>query len=96
MGAVRKIEIALSEAIAAELDDAVASGEYRNTDEAVRAAIEAWAHRRHDHDEANVERLRHLIADGIASGAPTEVTDAWFDSIKQRGRERLKALRKAG
>lgn len=96
MGAVRKFEIALREEDAAELDQAVASGEFQDAASVVREALEAWTDRRHEHDEANIERLRRLVAEGLASGEPKEVTDAWFESIKQRGSERLKAKREAG
>lgn len=94
MGAVRNLTVALSDEVAAELDGAVANGEYETTDEVVRAALDAWWRGRTATGEDSA-RLRQLWLEGLASGTPTEVTDDWFEEVKRRGKKRLAAVRSA-
>lgn len=94
MGAIRRIEIVMDEDIAAEAEDAVAAGEFATLDDVVRSAFEAWYERRLEAPE-NVERLRRLWEEGLASGPAVEMTGDWFEDIKRRGRERAGAARDA-
>lgn len=91
MGAVRKISVALTEELAAEIEQAVASGDYVSTSEVIREALRGWKGRRAGQDEA--ARLRALWEEGLASGEARPVTEEWFDSIGERGLERLARLR---
>lgn len=95
MGVIRKIEveIEIDEDRAAEVDHVIESGEFETVDDVVRHAFDVWWHERMMKDPANVLRLRRLWKEGLASGEPVEVTDGWFEDIKRRGRERVKALR---
>ncbi|TPG20911.1 type II toxin-antitoxin system ParD family antitoxin [Sphingomonas koreensis] len=94
MGAVRKLSIALTEELAAEVDGAVASGDYASTSEVIREALRVWRRGR-DADRAESMRLRQLWEEGLASGEPQELTDAWFEDVKRRGLARLAQLRAA-
>jgi antitoxin ParD1/3/4 len=91
MGAAHKISIALTPELAAEIDAAIATGDYASTSEVIREALREWKTRRIGR-EAALEELRRLIQEGIDSGEPIA---GGFDAedIKRRGRERLAALR---
>ncbi|RIA35543.1 antitoxin ParD1/3/4 [Hephaestia caeni] len=95
MGAVRKLSIALTEELASEVDNAVATGDYASASEVIRDALRLWRRDR-DADRAETLRLRRLWEEGLASGKPQDVTDEWFEDIKRRGMARLAALREAG
>ena len=94
MGEVRKISIALTEELAADVDRAVASGDYASTSEVIRDALRNWKQHRLN-KAAQVEDLRQLWADGLASGDPRPVDEDWFASISTRGMERLSKARGA-
>lgn len=88
MGKVEKISIALSEDMLALVRDAVASGAYASFSEVVAAALRDWGRER-DRESA-IKNLRHLIAEGHASGsAPYE----GVEDIRAEGRRRLAELR---
>ncbi|UUL82976.1 ribbon-helix-helix domain-containing protein [Sphingomonas qomolangmaensis] len=89
MGEVRKITIEIDEDEASGIDSAVAAGDYVDAEAAVRAAVRYWQHAR----DAEITRLRGLIAEGLASGDPQPVTDEWFEDIIRRGKARLAAAR---
>ena len=91
MAAVKKLSIALTPEFAADIDDAIATGEFASTSEVIRDALRAWKRTREARSVA-VEELRTLWRDGIASGDGGELDG---DDIKRRGRERLAALRGA-
>jgi len=89
MAAVKKLSIALTPEFAADVDEAVASGEFASTSEVIRDALRAWKRAREAQGVA-VEELRALWRDGVASGDDGELDG---EDIKRRGRERLAALR---
>jgi len=89
MAAVKKLSIALTPEFVADIDEAVATGEFASTSEVIRDALRAWKRAREVQSVA-VEELRALWRDGIASGDGGELDVA---DIKRRGRERLAALR---
>ena len=65
---MRKVEVKLTDAHAAVLDEAVASGDYASADEVIREALRDWRTRR---------TLRQLWDEGLASGRadPNESMD---------------------
>jgi len=87
MGHVDKRSISLSPELAAEVDGAVAAGEYASASEVVRDALRLWKERR-DLLGYTVEELRALWDEGIASG-PGRLGS--MDEIKAEARRRLKA-----
>ncbi len=89
MTAVKKLSIALTPELAADIRKAIAAGEYASTSEVVRDALRAWKQTRRDRAVA-VGELRRLWREGVDSGdnAPLNAAD-----IKRRGRTRLAALR---
>lgn len=92
MGAVRKISIALTEELAADVERAVESGDYASNSEVIRDALRRWKQAR-DADAAKLAELRRLVQEGIDSGPSLPVTDDWLDDIVTRGRARLAARR---
>lgn len=87
MATVEKLSIALTPEFAADIREAIATGEYASTSEVVRDALRAWKQLRQGRAVA-LEELRRLWRDGVDSGegAPLDA-----DDIKRRGRERLPA-----
>ena len=87
MATVEKLSIALTPEFAADIRQAIATGEYASTSEVVRDALRAWKQVRQGREVA-VEELRRLWREGIESGEgqPLDAED-----IKRRGRERLAA-----
>ena len=87
MASVEKLSIALTPEFAADIRQAIATGEYASTSEVVRDALRAWKQIRQGREVA-VEELRRLWREGIESGEgqPLDAED-----IKRRGRERLLA-----
>jgi antitoxin ParD1/3/4 len=85
MGAVRKISIALTEELAADVERAVESGDYASSSEVIRDALRAWR----DDRALKLAELRRLVEDGLASGPPQPVSDDWFDDIVRRGKAGL-------
>ena len=63
------MSFALPESMRAYVDERVRGGNYGNTSEYLRELI-----RRDQHDQS-VQRLRNLIADGLASGEGRVVTE---------------------
>jgi antitoxin ParD1/3/4 len=67
MSTVDKRSITLSPELAAEVDEAVAAGEYASASEVVRDALRQWKERR-DLFGYTLEELRALVQEGIDSG----------------------------
>ena len=67
MGRSETFRMTLSEDLAAELDGAIAVGEYGSADEIVGEALRDWEERR-DNDGYSLAELRHLVKKGIDSG----------------------------
>ena len=88
MDGVREISVGVPDALAGEIDAAVASGDYASPSDVVGEALEQWRRGR----DGEVVRLRALVREGLESGEPVE---GGFDpaDIARRGRERLAAAR---
>jgi antitoxin ParD1/3/4 len=69
------MNIALPEPLRAFVAERVAGGQYGNTSEYVRELI------RKDQQEQRVLRLRALVEEGLASGAPVADTQADWDEL---------------
>jgi antitoxin ParD1/3/4 len=91
MATVEKLSIALTSELAADIREAIATGEYASTSEVVRDALRAWKQIRQGREIA-IDELRRLWRDGNDSGQgqPLDAED-----IKRRGRERLAAHKAA-
>ena len=72
------MSFALPESLRDYIDARVQSGEYGNTSEYLRDLI-----RRDQHEQA-AQRLRDLIADGLASGAGRAVTDDVIAALREQ------------
>ena len=90
MSDIQKISIAVTAEQLAAVRQAVESGAYASTSEVIRDALRGWQ-MREDLRAAEVERLRKVWEEGLASG-PMKPLD--FDEIKRRGRERLAELKR--
>lgn len=71
MSNVQKVSVALTPEIIAMLKAAVETGEYTSTSEVVRDALRIWKSRRMAR-ETDVEELRRLWKEGVASGDSAE------------------------
>jgi len=81
---VEKLSIALTPEMAGLVRGAVESGEYATTSEVVREALREWKQRR-TLQQRDIEELRRLWAEGLASG-PGRFQD--MDAIKAEARRR--------
>ena len=72
------MSFALPENMREYIDARVSNGNYGNTSEYLRELI-----RRDQHEQA-AQRLRELIADGLASGKGREVTDEVIADLRER------------
>lgn len=91
MNAVRKLDIDVSEALAGDIEAAVASGDYESASDVVTEALRTWKRER----DAVIAELREAWRIGIESGEPIDGNfDA--DDIVSRGKARLEAKRRAG
>lgn len=84
----RTLTVTVSAALAEALEAAVESGDYPTTGEIIREALGGWQRQRRLRAE-EIAELQRLIQEGLDSGPAEEVTDAWFEDVKRRGRERL-------
>lgn len=87
MGSVQKISIALTDELAVDVQQAVASGDYATTSEVVRDALRHWKRARENRD-AILADLRAAWFEGLESGDPQPLDP---EEIKAAGRRRLKA-----
>jgi antitoxin ParD1/3/4 len=67
MSTIEKLSISLPTEMAAMLRERVAKGEYGSASEAIRDALRVWRDRK-DRAGLEIETLRRLWQDGIASG----------------------------
>ena len=72
------MSFALPESMRAYIDERVRSGDYGNTSEYLRDLV-----RRDQHEQA-AQRLRDLIAEGLASGDGREATDDVVAELRVR------------
>jgi antitoxin ParD1/3/4 len=91
MGAVRKLDVDVSEALASDIEAAVASGDYKSVNEVVTEALRKWKRER----DAMIAELREAWRIGIESGEPID-GNFDVDDIAVRGKARLEAKRRAG
>ncbi|MGD0185105.1 MAG: type II toxin-antitoxin system ParD family antitoxin [Roseiarcus sp.] len=82
MSSVQKLSVALTPENIAMLREAVESGEYTSTSEVVRDALRLWKTRRAAL-ERDVEDLRRLWREGLASGPSTD-GEAVFDRLRDK------------
>lgn len=85
MSTVEKLTIALTPEMADFVRDAVASGQYASTSEAIREAVREWQERR-ELLGYTVEELRALVQEGIDSGPSRRGS---MDDIKAEARRRF-------
>lgn len=71
------MNIALPGSMKAYVQERVAEGEFRSVSEYVRDLIRADQRRRHE------ERIDQLLLDGLGSGEPVEVDEAYWESKKR-------------
>jgi antitoxin ParD1/3/4 len=86
---IQKVSVALTAEQVAALKAAVDAGEYATTSEIVREAIRDWQLKRELRQE-DIERLRQLWDEGIASGPPRPVD---FEKLRREVRRRSAARR---
>ena len=91
MTGTAEIQVSLPAALAAQLRQAVASGEYASDNEAIQAAVLEWRLRR-ELSRADQDALGRLWDAGIASG-PGRFAD--MATIKAEARRRLADTPKA-
>jgi antitoxin ParD1/3/4 len=89
MGHVDKRSITLSPELAAEVDAAVAVGDYASASEVIRDALRVWKERR-DLLGYSVEELRVLVQQGIDSGPGRFAS---MEEIKAEARRRFTGKR---
>jgi antitoxin ParD1/3/4 len=76
MAKVEKLSVALTPDMATMLREAVESGDYASASEVVRDALREWKLRR-GMREREVEELRRLWDEGLASGPPVDGESAF-------------------
>lgn len=91
MSDTEQITVTLPRDMMDRLRRAVAAGEHASIAEAVETAVILWDADQHA-PEPDVETLRRLVEEGLASGEPIELS---IDDIKARARERFAELRRA-
>jgi antitoxin ParD1/3/4 len=72
------MSFAIPEELREYVDERVGSGEYGNTSEYLRDLI------RRDRQDQAAQRLRSLIADGLASGEPRQLDEAYIAELRDR------------
>ena len=76
--------ISIPEALQDYVDARVAEGGYANVDDYVRALI------REDRDRQAKARLEEKLLEGLASGPAVAATDAHWEDLKGKVRERMR------
>lgn len=89
MDRVTTINISMPESLGAFVKQRVAKKGYGNTSEYFRQLV------REDRKRTEDERLEALLLEGLASGKPVRVTDAWWRKRRQKLAESIKR-RKTG
>jgi len=91
MGAHNTVTVELSEETAQDVEAAIACGDYADAEDVVQEALVIWRRRR----QKEIERLRRLWEEGLASGEPKPFTRDVVDDIIARGKARLEARRRS-
>lgn len=73
------MNISLPDEMKRFVDQQVREGAYAGSSDYMRALIRK---------EQDVAKLRALLQEGLDSGPPEPVTDAWFDDLRHRARAR--------
>lgn len=71
------MNISLPDDLRAFVDEQVRERAFGSTSEYVRDLIRK---------QRDVEKLRSLLREGLESGPPAPVTEAWFDGMRRRAR----------
>jgi antitoxin ParD1/3/4 len=87
MPEIQKISVALTGEQVAALKDAVETGEYATTSEAVREALREWQWKR-ELREQEIGRLRALWEEGKASGISTLTSEENLAVARKRVKAR--------
>ena len=82
--ATAAINISIPDNLKAEVEEIIATDGYGNTSEFFRDLVRGYIRERKE------RKLESLLLEGLESGAATPLTKADFETIKQRGLERLK------
>jgi len=72
------MSFAIPEELRDYVDERVGSGDYGNTSEYLRDLI------RRDRRDQAAQRLRTLIADGLASGEPRRLDEVYLSELRER------------
>jgi antitoxin ParD1/3/4 len=91
MASIKELNVKLTTEQVSALEAAVESGEYATTSEVVREALRDWQVKR-DLGQRDVERLRQIWDDGVASGVAGELD---MTELRREARERLEVKKKA-
>ncbi|MBT9291248.1 type II toxin-antitoxin system ParD family antitoxin [Prosthecodimorpha staleyi] len=89
----KRVTVDLADDEARAIEAAVVDGRFASEAEAVRAAVAAWAANEADEvelREADIQRLRRMVEEGLASGPSLDA-----DAVLSRLRERI-AIRTSG
>jgi antitoxin ParD1/3/4 len=90
MSEIHKFTVDLTGDQVAALEDAVEKGEYATTADIIREALRDWQFRRELRND-DIERLRELWDEGIASGPPEPLD---FEDLRTEARNRLASAKK--
>jgi putative addiction module CopG family antidote len=85
MGEVRKVDVSLSDDLAADIELAIKNGTHASLNDVIDDALKLWS----EQNGQKLVRLRALIDEGMASGEPKDVTPEWFDNVYARAMARL-------
>jgi len=72
------------------IEDQIASGRYASTSDVIREGLRLVEERELKRQSAQVQ-LDILLEESLARGGRHVANEAFYDSVKQRGRERLRA-----
>jgi len=90
MAHVEKMSVALTPDMAAMVKQAVESGDYASSSEVVREALRDWKTKR-AFAQHQIEELRRLVAEGIASGSgPWRGVEATLAEVRRRAESRAR------
>jgi len=78
------MNISIPEALRDYVDERIAEGGYANASDYVRALI------REDRARQAKARIEDKLLEGLASGPPVEATDAHWEGLKAKVRERTR------
>ena len=81
------LNVSLPQSMRAFIDETVSAGGYSTASEYIRELV------RRDQKRVADERLENLLLDGLESGEPVEVSDAWWQRKKAELTERLRGAK---